>query len=250
MNTASHLEDFSMHALDGEIGSVQEFYFDDVTWAIRYLVVHTGGWLSGRLVLISPAFLQHLDWDGRQIHVALTKKQIENSPDINTQKPVSRQHEAAYMDYYGYPYYWTGSYLWGTGPFPPDLAEAARIGAQRAATEQSGDSHLRSTKEVKGYHIHSADGEIGHIEDFIVDPDDWSIRYLDVSTRNWLPGKHVLIAPEWIEKVSWIDSEVSVNLLREIIQNAPQYLESHPMTRAYERQLHEYYGRPPYWQRG
>jgi hypothetical protein len=140
--------------------------------------------------------------------------------------------------------------LWGVGPSPMDLYGASTINSKKVPADRpSADSHLRSTKAVKGYHIDAADGEIGHVEDFIVDPEDWSIRYMDVSTRNWLPGKHVLIAPEWIEKVSWVHSRVSVDLLRASVKGAPEYVESRPITREYERQLHAYYARHPYWLR-
>ncbi|MEO7144537.1 MAG: PRC-barrel domain-containing protein [Bryobacteraceae bacterium] len=245
------MKDLTIHASDGEIGSVAEFYFDDETWAIRYLIVKTGGWLSGRLLLISPVFLRQADWKTRRLQVALTKKQIEKSPEIDTHKPVSRQHEAEYMDYFGSSYYWGGSDLWGAGPYPAALAGVAiPIHARMSTAEPEWeDSHLRSTTEVTGYRIEATDGELGHVEDFIVDPDTWSIRYLEVSTRNWLPGKKVLVSPEWIDTVSWTDSKVCVDLPREIIKSAPEYMESSPLTREYENQLHEYYDRLPYWLR-
>jgi sporulation protein YlmC with PRC-barrel domain len=245
LKSVSRMKDLTIHASDGEIGRVEEFYFDDETWTVRYLIVNTGGWLSGRLVLISPMFLLRADWETAQLHVALTTKQIENSPDIDTQKPVSRQHEAEYMDAFNVPYYWGG------GPYPAGLAGTAIPIPARAveAERESADSHLRSTTALKGYHIEASDGEIGHVEDFIVDTDTWSIRYLEVKTRNWLPGKKVLISPEWIETVSWLDSEVSVGLLQETIKSAPEYIESRAITREYENQLHAYYGRPPYWLR-
>jgi hypothetical protein len=251
LKSVGDMKDLAIHASDGAIGSVEEFYFDDETWAIRYLIVDTGGWLPGRLVLISPIFLRNLNWETKQLHVALTKKQIENSPDIDTHKPISRQHEAEYMDYYGSSYYWGGSYLWGAGLYPADLAAPMiPTPAPTVATRrESADSHLRSTTAVKGYYIEAVDGEVGHVGDFIVDPDTWSIRYLEVDTRNWLPGKHVLISPEWIEKVHWLESKVRVDLPREAIRNAPEYFGYIPMTREYENQLHEYYGQAPYWHR-
>jgi sporulation protein YlmC with PRC-barrel domain len=253
LKSVSRMKDLTIHASDGEIGHVEEFYFDDETWTIRYLIVNTGGWLSGRLVLISPMFLRQADWEAGELHVALTKKQIEDSPDINTQQPVSRQHEAEYMDAFNVPYYWTGPYLWGAGPIPAGLAGAAipiPILARAVAPErESADSHLRSTTALKGYYIEATDGEIGHVEDFVVDPETWTIRYLEVKTRNWLPGKRVLISPEWIEKVSWLDSQVSVGLPRETIRSAPEYVESRAITRDYENQLYAYYGRAPYWLR-
>ena len=251
MRRISQLKDLKIHATDGEIGCMEEFLFDDKAWAIRYLVVNTGGWLLGRSVLISPIFLRQADWETNQIHVALTKLQIENSPDVDTQKPVSRQHEQDYMNYFGSAYYWDGSYIWGDGHFPGDLAGASiPINAPALVSKlESASSHLRSTTAVKGYHIRATDGEIGHVEDFIVDSHTWSIRYLEVKTRNWLPGKKVLIAPEWIESVSWTESKVYVSLPLETIKSAPEYAESKTITREYENELHAHFGRAPYWLR-
>ena len=245
VNTAEW-KGLAIRATDGEIGKVDEFYFDDDSWAIRYLTVETGGWMGGRPVLISPISVVHADWPARRLDVALTKEQIQNSPKIDTHKPVSRQHESAYMDYYGASYYWGGPYVWGPGSFPEDLV--VPVPAPRAPAERaSADSHLRSTAAVTGYGIEASDGEIGHVEDFVIDQDTWKIRYLEVKTRNWWPGKMVLISPEWVEKVSWPESKVSVGLSREAIRSAPEYIESRPITRDYEDQLHLHYGLAPYW---
>jgi len=123
-NTAQ-LKGVTIRTTDGEMGTVEQFYFDDETWAIRYLTVETGGWLGGRQVLISPFSVVQADWQARRLDVALTKKQVQNSPDIDTHLPVSRQHEAAYLGYYGYPYYWGGPYLWGPAFYPAGLAVPA-----------------------------------------------------------------------------------------------------------------------------
>ncbi len=249
LKSTSHMKDLTIHASDGEIGKVHEFYFDDETWVIRYLVVQTGDWIEERLVLISPVFLREADWGTKRLHVALTRKQVENSPKIDTHKPVSRQHEAEYMDYYGAGYYWGGPNVWGSGIIPADLAAlAVPIGTLPAATQEaSADSHLRSTNEVMGYGIEAVDGDLGHVKDFIVDPDTWNIRYLEVSTRDWWPGKEVLISPEWIDSVSWADSSVRIGLPRESIKNAPEYLDEKPMTHEYENDLRDYYNRLPNW---
>jgi hypothetical protein len=250
MFTNKRLKDYVIRATDGELGSVVELYFDDETWAIRYLVVDTGGWLSGRRVLISPFSIIRTDWDAVRLDVALTKQQVENSPNIDTHQPVSRQHEAAYLGYYGYPYYWDGPNLWGPAFYPAALAVPATASTEAMAEgirKESKDSHLRSTEAVTGYHIEAADGEIGHVDGFVVDDEAWAIRYIEVATRNWLPGKKVLVSPSWIERVSWVDSKVSVGLSREAIKDAPEYIESRPITREYENRLYFHYGRPPYW---
>jgi hypothetical protein len=250
LTNITFLKGLVVQATDGELGTVDQCYFDDQTWAIRYLTVDTGGWLRGRRVLLSPFSVIQVDWPAKRLDVALTKMQVQNSPDINTHQPVSRQHEAEYSRYYGYPYYWGGPYLWGPESYPGGLAIHRTASAEMTedgTPGKSSDSHLRSTEAVTGYHIDATDGEIGHVDGFVVDDEAWAIRYIEVATRNWLPGKKVLVSPAWIERVSWADSKVYVVLSREAIKNAPEYIVSRPLTREYEERLHLHYGRPPYW---
>src|SRR5664280_2034718 len=250
LTKTTNVKGLTIQATDAELGTVDQFYFDDETWAIRYLTVETGGWLGGRQVLISPFSLLHADWQAKRLDVALTKKQVENSPEIDTHLPVSRQHEAAYLGYYGYPYYWGGPYLWGPAFYPAGLVIPANASEEAMADRvrrESADSHLRSNDAVIGYDIEAADGEIGHVNGFVVDDEAWAIRYIEVATRNWWPGKKVLVSPAWIERVSWTESKVCVGLSREAIKNGPEYAESMPITREYENRLYFHYGRPPYW---
>ncbi len=248
LTNTKDLKGLTIHATDGEMGNVDQLYFDDKTWAIRYLTVDTGGWLGGRQVLISPISVTRADLKGRRLDVSLTRKQVENSPNIDTHQPISRQYEAQYYGYYGYPYYWEGPNLWGPAYFPAGLSVSS---AREALAEKIGkdltDSHLRCTEAVTGYNIEAADGEIGHVGGFVMDNDAWAIRYMEVATRNWWPGKKVLVSPAWIERVSWADSKVYVGLTRDAIQNGPEYIESEPITREYENRLYFHYGRPPYW---
>src|SRR5580704_5540368 len=156
MLTNKHLKDFTIRATDGELGTVADLYIDDETWAIRYLVVDTGNWLSGRQVLISPMSVVHTDWSAKQLDVALTTGQVEHSPEIDTHKPVSRQHEAQYLGYYGYPYYWGGPNLWGPAFYPVGLTASTDASAEAIAEkvrQETPDSHLRSTEAVTGYRI-------------------------------------------------------------------------------------------------
>ena len=199
LNKAKTLKGYKLHSLDGEIGKVKEFYFDDHHWTIRYLVADTGTWLMGRQVLISPYALVAVNKEEQHITVDLTKKQIEDSPSLNSDKPVSRQFEETYYGYYGWPVYWSGPYMWGYYPTIVRDREKWRKSNQGG---KAWDPHLRSTDDVSGHHIQAADGEIGHVDDFIVDDETWAIRYLIVDTRNWWPGKKVLISPKWIERVS------------------------------------------------
>lgn len=256
LRSVKDLNGQAIHASDGELGTVDQFLFDDESWTIRYLVVETGK-LMGRTVLISPISIdRERKKDG--LNLSLTKEQIRNSPDINTDKPVSRQHELQYFNYYGYPYYWGGPGLWGATSYPiahpamargigyPDRTSSyagTAAAARTQSTREEGDPHLRSTGEVIGYYIEASDGDIGHVEDFLIDDDDWAIRYIVVDTVNWWPGKKVVVAPQWIKDVSWADSRVYVDLSRERIKNAPEY-DPNRMDREYEEKLYEYYRSP------
>ncbi len=241
---AKTLKGYTLHGLDGEIGRVEQFYFDDAHWTIRYLIADTGNWLRGRQVLISPNSLTGVFEDEQTIGTNLTKHQIEESPSLATDKPVSRQFEEAYHGYYGWPMYWSGPYIRGTYPFiMRDLLHSQ----SSSGGEKAWDPHLRSTRDVTGHHIQANDGEIGHVNDFIIDVESWEIRYLILDTRNWWPGRRVLIAPQWIQRVSWDTMKVFVNLSREAIQGAPEYTEASLLDRDYETNLHRHYKREGYW---
>jgi len=233
-----------LDSLDGEIGKVKEFYFDDQHWAIRYLVADTGTWLASRQVLISPHALGAVSREEHHIVVNLTKKQIEDSPALDSDKPVSRQFEEDYYGYYGWPMYGSGSAMWG---YYPSITPDPEQQRERTQAENAWDPHLRSTHEVRGYHIQALDGEIGHVADFIIDDGPWAIRYLIIDTQNWWPGKKILVSPQWIERVSWSESKVFVNLSREAIKRSPEYSEDSLLTREYEAGLYRHYDRPGYW---
>ena len=244
LNKAKTLTGYKLGSLDGEIGKVQEFYFDDRHWTIRYLVADSGNWLTGRQVLISPYALGAVNGEEHSIAVDLTKKQIEGSPSLDSHKPVSQQFEQAYYGYYGWPSYWSGPFMWG---LYPNIERNREKWGKSNHGEKAWDRHLRGTRAVNGYHIQALDGEIGHVEDFIIDDETWAIRYLVVGTRNWWPGKKVLVSPRWIERVSWDESTVFVNLDRETIKQSPEYTEESLLTRDYEIGLHRHYNRKGYW---
>jgi uncharacterized protein YrrD len=227
--TLTSLESMSIRAADGNIGSVQDTYFDDQAWTLRYLVVDTAKWLPGRKVLVSPISVQAIDWRWRTVALDLTREQIKGSPKIESHLPVSRQHETAYLDYFGYPHYWTGPLRWGPVPLPPSAGSAVRTGPndwweqRRRALPQPGDPHLRSAKALAGYHIEAADGSIGRAQDFLFDEQNWSLRFLAVDTHSWWPGRHVLVAIDWIESVNWGERKVHVSMTREAIERAPAW---------------------------
>ncbi|MDI1312075.1 PRC-barrel domain-containing protein [Prosthecobacter sp.] len=242
--SATSLKGYKLNGLDGEMGKAREFYFDDRFWTVRYLVADTGGWLTGRQVLIAPHALVGVTGEDEQIKVNLTQKQIEESPSLDSDKPVSRQFEEDYYGYHGWPTYWNGDEMWGR--FPGIMRDRDQWNSS-VSGKWAWDPHLRSTHEITGYDIEAKDGEFGHVEDFIIDDETWAIRYVVVTTRHWLPGKRFLISPMWIEHVNWSDSNLAVNLSREDIKSSPEYTQESLLTRLYEIGLHEHYNRPGYW---
>lgn len=214
-------------------------------------MVDTGTWLSDRHVLIAPVSIRNVNWDDRALEVALTREQVKGSPDVDTHRPVSRQYEVRYAGYYGYPLYWGGPATAEAGGYPGGLAAhrmASAIAEEEVLRPERGeDSHLRSVTVVKGYHIHAPDGEIGHVESFLIDDADWAIRCLVVDTSNWWGGRRVLVAPAWICSVNWNESTVSVDLTRDAIRHSPEYDPEDLINRPYEESLHAHYGVAGYW---
>lgn len=248
LRSMKDLEGYTVSASDGDIGRVGNFLLDDKRWTVRYLVVATGGLWDGRQVLISPISFRRAEWAGQRFHLALTKDKIRHSPSIDTDKPVSRQHERDYYRYYRYPYYWGYAGIWGAGSYPGMLVDGDWTESRDPEPEQATrDSHLRSVKEVRGYHIQGRDGGIGHVEDFIVDDATWQIRYLVINTSNWGLGKKVLVSPDWIDRVSWAQRKVFVDLSRQGIRTSPEWNSDAGVNREYEVRLYDYHGRPAYW---
>lgn len=229
------LKGYSLNASDGEIGKLEEIYFDDIRWAVRYFVVHTGGWLLGQNVLIVPSVIKAIDDENKFLEVDLTQAQIKDCPPVNTKMPVSRHYEQEYYRYYGWEPYWTGDPMFGVAPTLP---------APTMEDPPKAPKHprLRSSDEVTHYSIHTRDGDLGHVEDFILEEPGWAIRYLEVDTRNWLPGKHVLIDPTWIDRVDWEKREVAVALKRVAIETAPPYDPAKIISHDYQVALYKHYG--------
>lgn len=255
LNSIKKLNGCRILATDGEVGAVAEAaYFDDEHWVVRYLVIDTHEWLSGRSVLISPYAVQFIDWQARTITVNLTRAQIERSPDIDTHQPVSRRQEEEYHRYYGYPQYWPYATYWAWGAIPivvppdPRIREDADVRRQADADRTGADTHLRSSKAVLGHHIQAADGLIGHVADFLFEEETWAIRYLVADTRNWLPGKHVLVDPQWIRAVSWHERTLSVALTRKQIEQSSEYDPKYLLSRDYAHALHQRHSRPHHWE--
>ena len=249
LRSLKDLEHYTVTAIDGAVGSVVNFLLDDERWVVRYLIVRTGGPAGPPRVLISPIFFRRVDWTTHTFGLALTMEKVRNSPSIDVDRPVSRQHERDYYGYYGYPHYWGYLEPWGTSPYPA-LFAASNEGKREPAEphkEAPGDVHLRSASEVRGYRVQGSDDAIGHIDDFIVDDESWEVRYLVIDTKNWWPGKKVLVAPHWASRVGWPERKVYVELAREEIEKSPEWNPAEAINREYETRLYDYYGRPVYW---
>jgi len=227
----------SIEGADGIVGTVKDLLFDGRSWTVRYLDVDTGRWLPGRRVIFSPEVIQAADYAARRLVTRLTKEQVEDGPSFHRDLPVSRQREIELARHYSWGAYW---------------ANVAFAEGEEEGREEEGNPDLRSTQAVSGYRIQAIDDQIGHVEDFIVDDEaleggPWEIRYLVIDTRNWLPGRHVLVPPLWAESIDWDMQRVEIGLTREMIECSPEYNPGEPINRQYEEVFYDYYGRPKYW---
>jgi hypothetical protein len=220
------LQGLKLAASDGELGHVKDFYFSDENWAVRYVVADTGNWLPGRQVLLSPHSVTGLEDDRKSLSVNLTRKQIEDSPSIETHKPVSRQYEELYHRYYGFPYYWEGDGLWGGTRSFPILELPPKFGSVHppAATGPKAarpDAHLRSALAVKGYHLQATDGIVGHVCDFLMDEKSWAITELVIRVGHRFTGKEVRIPVSQVAEISYDSSKVHVKLTTDAVERSP-----------------------------
>ncbi|MEW6117470.1 MAG: PRC-barrel domain containing protein [Nitrospirota bacterium] len=244
LRSVKRLSGFTIFAKDGDIGIAHELLFDDDTWAIKYLVVHTGPIIAGRKVLIAPEAFSYLVPKAEQFHLKLTREQVSNSPTIEADKPVSLQHQREVHHYFGWPWIFMGS----RSAIPAPLPETEEREKQLTEQTEERDPHLRSSKGIiNSYDIEAADGKLGHVEDFLVDDASWIIRYMVVDTRDWLPGKKALVATQWIAHIDFERARVHVDLLKEKIKNSPEYDPLKTVDRDYEELIHNHYGRRGYW---
>jgi hypothetical protein len=246
---ASAINGYAIEASDGRLGTVSDLLFEDAGWVIRWLVVDTGNWLAGRKVLLPVSALGQPDPTLRRFPVKLTMQQVKDGPDVDTDQPVSRQIEAHVYSYYGWHPYWSGGFLPTSNaiatPFvaPLYLSEAKLPVPGGADTQPNeGDPHLRSIAAVTGYHIHATDGEIGHVEDLLVDDADWRIRYINVDTENWWPGEKVLISPRSVREIGWTDGLIHLDVNRHKVKDGPPYDPSITVDGDFEEKFLTYYG--------
>jgi hypothetical protein len=258
LRTIKDLEGYAIGATDGEIGRVTDILFDDLSWTLRYLVVETGSWLASKKVLISPFAVGARDFAARRLEVSITREQVRLCPDVDTEKPVTRQHEVQYLEYYHFPKYWGGADLWGHYCYPGLMLSGIGSGESDAAfreaqaadlraadyAERSGayDPHLRSAEALQGYHVLASDGDSGHLRGMLIDEDSWNIRFCVIDTGSWWLGHQVLVAPKWITEVRWAERAIAVDLLKDAIEHSPLFDAAHPLERAEADLLDAYPG--------
>lgn len=235
-----------VQAADGDIGKVEDFYFDDDKWSIRYLAVDSQDWITDRQLLFSPRVFGEIGTQDGVFPLSLSRERILNSPVIRRDQEINRQQEMELHSYYQWPFYWTPGDAGGIGPgslaaYP--LVELAEEMAQNESPSMKEDSHLKSLKKFIGFTIQARDGSIGGVSDMLVEDETWELLYLIVDTSSWLTGRKVLVSPNWVERIDWKGSSVQIDLNRETIRNSPEYDPSVPLVEDYETQLYKYYGR-------
>lgn len=233
-----------VHAVDGELGSITDVFFDDHAWTVRYLVVYLEGGLDGQEALITPGSVSDADRQSRSLYVDTNRERVREAPHIGANLPVAARQEAVYHEYLGTDPYW----IQDPAPVAPvQPIQPPGIEPGEGAARAGGDPHLRSAQEVVGYHVETADGSVGHVEDLLLDDEAWRVRYIVVDTRNWLPAKKVLVPPDCVSGMEWSLQRILVDLNSQEIKDAPAWDPDAPMDRRYETRLHEHYGQAPYW---
>lgn len=197
--TAFKLKGYAVSGTDGHLGTVADLLFDDASWKMRWLVVSTGDWFPAHDVLLPVGVVGYPDPARRQIGVALTVQQIQDSRHVDSDLPVSQQA--------------------GVGS-PLDRATAGpRTGYAVLRRSRPDDPHLRSMEAVIGHRVHAIDGLIGHVDDLLIDDADWSVRFVKVDTRSWGPARRVLLPPRLIRKIDWPARSVHLDVDRREIES-------------------------------
>jgi hypothetical protein len=193
-------------AADGEIGTVRNFLFDGLSWTIHYLVVDVGTWFKRRDVVLAISAVEQPDREKRTINARLTKEQVRDSPNVDTEKPVSRQQEIALEEYWGKMAYWVHTVYDGGAQVPAGRQYPVR-------TKE--DPHLRSAWDLLDYEVWATDGELGRLEGLIMDEASWHLGYLEVRAGDWLQGRSVLIPTRWVKSISWADLRINLHHSRD-----------------------------------
>lgn len=246
LHSIDAIKGYELGANDGSIGKSRDLLFDDQSWVVRYLLADTRKWLPGRKVLISPISIDSIDALTKTININLSKKEIKESPPLDSDAPVSRKYEAVFNKHYDWANYWGGASLWGTDMYPRKLELQKELSEIEEISEDK--TNLRSAEEVTGYRIHTRDDDIGHVEDFLVEEYTWLIRYLVIDTSNWILGsKRVIVAPNWVDDVNWADHSVLLRVTKKQVESSPEYDPSMTVNRDFEKSIFDHYRFPYYW---
>ena len=246
----NNLLKFKIVTKEGAMGHVHDIFFDDHAWKVRYFVDSVGSWFHERQVLVAPVNIREVDWENHELKVDLTKEQVGECPEISQHKPICLQKREALDRFYTWP---DTPMIWDSGIpntsiiTPPVSYEQRNEKTETVQVSEGDEPNLRSVREVEKYHIEATDGAIGHLENFLVEEDGLDIRYLVVNTHNWTPGRKVLIAPQWIRRISWDDSRIYVGYDQEHIRTSPEFDPTSSLIRQDEKRLYDYYQRPYYW---
>lgn len=240
LKTLQSMRDCTLSAKDGEIGTVRDVFFDDEYWTVRYLVVNTSSWLVGRKVLILPHSLGVLDNFNHAISVDLTRQQVKDSPDIDTDQPMSRAEELKYHRYFGFPIYWGG--IVSEMPAPIPAIPEPLYPSKEDVPGQIHETHLRSARELEGYRVEASDGHMGHVSELLIMPEDWHIPYLILKTKDWLPGRKVIVPTTSFRRVNWLDRSIKVNLERAEIERAPEFNGQDLENGTLDEKLYQHFG--------
>lgn len=232
---------------DGDLGRVEQVYFDVRTWGMCYLIVDTSAWGYGEKIWVPLRCISQIDFASGVVKLNRTQQKMLSSSSLDTKTPVSRLQEVRIFDYYDCKPYWEEANFHGTphdpaAPLEPDANTrmTEQMNALNALNALNATVHPLSTKEVGGFTIEALEGPIGHIRDFVFDDETWLIRYLTVDTRDWWQSEsEVLLSTESFKCIDSTTSTISTSLSRDAIKRSPAYIDAVPLSRMYETQLHK-----------
>jgi uncharacterized protein YwbE len=245
----SKIESSKIRATDGQIGKVGTFLFDEDQWVLRYIVAEYGFLFFGGHVLLSPVSVTGTVADGQEITVGLTKKQIKDAPSADLARPISRRKEEQFHRYYQIPVYWGGAGLWGSAMTPMEAGTVSYEPTPDQEPIAAGEDeyHLRSTREVEGYRVHTTDGQVGTVAGFLIEDTTWAVRYLRIETKEEIGDGSLYVSPHWVDEISWIERKLSLGIDNERLAQVPTVGVEGTLTRDEEERLHEFFGQPRYW---
>lgn len=230
----SELRECRIEALDGEMGKVQDLFFDDRHWAVRYVLIDTGKILPGKKVMLSPASFDNLDIEEKRLHVHYDKEKIRKSPDVSETVSMTNEHETQLADYYGWSKYWLDNMMWGIGgsPIAEKIEEMHPPNLNREVDlPTSAEYSLRSAREAKGVRVHANDGRLGEVMDAIFDTRNWAVQSLVVKITHQPELGLMLLSPNELSGAEWTEGDLYFDGTVDQFKERPIYQS--------EQQLHE-----------